>query len=104
MCMIEERMKEVLKNRNVNQKDAAKMLGITAGELSHWFVGRAKIKAEDVKKFCELFDTTPNYLMGFDDEISESDRALLQAFKTMATAQASNNQNKNIPEQTNNER
>lgn len=45
----------------------------------------------------QLWNTKP-------DIITESDRQLLQAFKTMATAQASNSQNQNIPEQTNNER
>ena len=63
MPMLEKRMKEVLKKSNISQKDAAQMLGITPGELSHWFVGRAKIKAEDLKKFCTLFHTTPNYLL-----------------------------------------
>ena len=68
--MLEKRMKEVLKNANVSQKDAAQMLGITPGELSHWFVGRAKIKAEDIKKFCNIFHTSPNYLL--NDELETS--------------------------------
>jgi len=80
--MIEEKMKEVLKKRGILQKEAAKMLGITPGEMSHWFVGRNNIKAEDVKKFCEVFDTTPNYLMGFEDDITESDRQILRYVKS----------------------
>lgn len=76
------------------------MLGVSIGSLNHWLLEKRDPDQETVKKFCEVFNTTPNYLYGFEDEISESDKQLLQAFKTMATAQASNIQNKNIPEQT----
>lgn len=75
------------------------MLGVSVGSLNHWCLEKRQPDQDIIKKFCEIFHTTPNYLYGFDDDISESDRALLQAFKTMATAQASNSQNQNLPEQ-----
>ena len=97
-------MFELLKKQNISQTQASKMLGVSVGSLNHWLLEKREPDQDIIKKFCQIFKTTPNYLYGFDDEISESDKVLLHAFKTMATAQASNNQNKNIPEQTNNER
>lgn len=62
------KMKEFLKSAHIKQIDAAKMLGVTVGELNHWLLGRRTIKAEDIEKFCEVFHTTPNYLMGYEEE------------------------------------
>lgn len=97
--MIGQRMLDVLKQNKISQTDASKLLGVSVGSLNHWLLEKRQPDQDIIKKFCEIFHTTPNYLYGFEDEISESDRALLQAFKTMATAQASNNKNQNLPEQ-----
>lgn len=97
-------MKLALKAAGENQYTASEKLGVSQGGLNLWLNNKRSPSPEEIKKFCELFHTTPNFLYGFDEEISESDRALLQAFKTMATAQTSNNQNQNIPAQTSNER
>ena len=102
--MFGDRMREVIRRQNITNTKAAELLGVSQPRFAQWLSGKNEPSQENIKKFCDIFHTTPNYLFGFDDEISESDRALLQAFKTMATAQASNNQNQNIPEQTKNER
>lgn len=98
--MFGERMRTVLEKENLTTVKAAEMLGVSQPRLAQWLSGKNEPSQENIKRFCELFHTTPNYLFGFDDGISEEDRALLQAFKSMATAQASNIQNQNIPEQT----
>ena len=97
--MFGERMRTIIEKENLTSTKAAEMLGISQPRLAQWLSGKNEPSQENIKKFCELFHTTPNYLFGFEDEITESDRALLQAFKTMATSQTSNNQNQNIPEQ-----
>lgn len=97
--MIGQRMLDVLKKNKISQTEASKLLGVSVGSLNHWCLDKREPDQDIIKKFCEIFHTTPNYLFGFDDEITESDRVLLQAFKTMASAQTSNNQNQNIPEQ-----
>ena len=102
--MLGDMMKAVLKASGETQNTASEKLGISQGGLNLWLNNKRSPSPEEIKKFCEVFNTTPNYLFGFDDGISESDRALLQAFKTLTKAQASNNQNPNIPEQTSNER
>lgn len=98
--MFGDRMRTIIEKENLTTVKAAEMLGISQPRLAQWLSGKNEPSQENIKKFCDLFHTTPNYLFGFDDDISDSDRALLQAFKTMATAQTSNNQNQNLPEQT----
>lgn len=85
--MINEKMKQILKSKKVSQIDASKMLGVEVGRLNHWLIGRRQPSIESIKKFCEVFDTTPNYLMGFEDDISDQDRAILKAVKSVAGIQ-----------------
>lgn len=93
-------MKLVLKSCGETQYTASEKLGVSQGGLNLWLNNKRAPSPEEIKKFCELFHTTPNYLYGFEDEITESDRQLLQAFKAMATASKGDSLNKNIPEQT----
>ena len=87
--MFGEKMRSVLEKNHLTTVKAAEMLGVSQPRLAQWLSGKNEPSQENIKKFCELFDTTPNYLFGFNDDISEEDRALLQAFKTMATAKTS---------------
>lgn len=98
--MIGEKIKKVLEKNNITQTSVAKKMGVSVACVNQWIADKRDISNKDIKKFCELFNTTPNYLYGFEDEITESDRHLLQAFKAMATASTGDNLNKNIPEQT----
>lgn len=102
--MFGENIRKVIERENMTVTDAAKIMGISQPRLAQWISGKNEPSQENIKKFCKLFHTTPNFLFGFEDEITESDRHLLQAFKAMATASTGDSLNKNIPEQTNRER
>ena len=80
--MINEKMKHLINKRGISQIEAAKMLGIEVGRLNHWLIGRRQPNIENIKKFCEVFGSTPNYLMGFEDDITDTDRQLLKIIKS----------------------
>lgn len=82
--MIGEKMKAAIKAANENQYTASEKLGVSQGGLNLWLNGKRNPTPEDIKKFCEVFHTTPNFLFGFE-EISEQDKALLAAVKSLAT-------------------
>jgi transcriptional regulator with XRE-family HTH domain len=98
--MFGENIRKVIERENMTATDAAKLMGISQPRLAQWISGKNEPSQENIKKFCMLFHTTPNFLFGFEDDITASDRQLLQAFKAMATASTGDNLNKNISEQT----
>lgn len=69
---IGDRMREVLKKRDFSNTQAAKMMGISQPRLALWLSGKNEPGQESIKLFCKLFDTTPNYLMGFEDRKCQS--------------------------------
>ena len=85
--MINDQMKKILKSKGVSQTEASKMLGVEVGALNHWLIGRRQPNIDIIKKFCDVFETTPNYLMGFDEDITDQDRAILKAVKSVAGLQ-----------------
>lgn len=88
--MIGEKMKAAIKAANENQYTASEKLGVSQGGLNLWLNGKRNPTPEDIKKFCEVFHTTPNFLFGFE-EISEQDKALLAAVKSLATPKKTEN-------------
>ena len=61
-------MKLVLKAIGENQYTASEKMGISQGGLNLWLNNKRTPSPEDIKKFCELFNTTPNYLMNDERE------------------------------------
>ena len=51
-----EDLKEVRKERNLKQKDVAKMLGISAQSYNQYETGKRKPKHETILKLCDVLD------------------------------------------------
>ena len=66
--MIGDKMREVLHKHNLTNTKAAEMMGISQPRLALWLSGRNEPSQEHIKKFCDLFNTTPNYLMYGESE------------------------------------
>jgi transcriptional regulator with XRE-family HTH domain len=107
-----------LKELGKTKKELAESINVNPVRLTDYENGIWRFQVDHIKPVADFLNFDRMALLDFisgditeeqlwntkPDIITESDRALLQAFKTMATAQASNNQNQNIPEQTKNER
>ena len=85
--MIGDKMREVLKKHNLTNTKAAEMMGISQPRLALWLSGKNEPSQESIKKFCKMFNTTPNYLMDFEEELTDQDRAILNAVKSVAGLQ-----------------
>ena len=66
--MIGDKMREVLEKHNLTNTKAAEMMGISQPRLAQWLSGKNEPSQESIKKFCELFDTTPNFLINGESE------------------------------------
>ena len=67
----QDRMKEVMLNRNITQSELSKATGITQSSISDWMRGKYLPKQDKVDIIAKALDVTPSYLMGWNspDEV-----------------------------------
>lgn len=62
-----ERLIEVLKTSKYSQKELAKMLNISEGNISNWKKGLNLPSVELLYKLCKLLGESADYLLGLSD-------------------------------------
>lgn len=67
MTIFQDRLKELRTERNLSQKDLAKILGTTNSSICDWETNRAQPDMEMLIKLADYFDTTVDYLLGRTD-------------------------------------
>lgn len=63
-----EKLKELRIEKELTQKDLAKMLNVRNTTISAWEKDIAEPPYETLRKIAVLFDTTADYLLGLEDE------------------------------------
>lgn len=58
METVEEKVQEYLKSNGISQKYFASLIGISPSNLTAMFVGKRKMKACELIKFCEHYGIT----------------------------------------------
>ena len=53
--------------RGLSQRDLAIKLAKSPNAISSWELGNTSPSIDDLMKICELFDVTPNQILGWDD-------------------------------------
>ncbi|MBO5934378.1 MAG: helix-turn-helix transcriptional regulator [Clostridia bacterium] len=61
------RLTDLRKEKNLSQKEAASCLGVSQALLSHYEKGIRECKLDFLKKACDYYDVTSDYLLGFSD-------------------------------------
>lgn len=64
------KLKELRRNRNMLQKDVAKVLNVSISTVSMWEVGSNQPSGDDIKKIANYFGVSTDYLL--DNEDSKS--------------------------------
>ncbi len=62
------RMKEVREEAGLKQKDVAEILKVTKGSYSMWECGADTIPLRRLNQFCNYFDVSIDYIVGFNDK------------------------------------
>ncbi len=62
------RMKEIREEKGLKQKDVAQALGVTKGSYSMWECGADTIPLRRLNEFCNLFDVSIDYVVGFNNK------------------------------------
>ena len=62
------RMKEIREEAGLKQKDVANILGVTKGSYSMWECGADTIPLKRLNQFCNYFNVSIDYIVGFNDK------------------------------------
>lgn len=62
------RLKDLREDRDLSQKDIAKMLNISQTNYSKYELNKINIPLETLKKLAYLFDTSIDYILGITNE------------------------------------
>lgn len=62
------RIKELRAERNLSLRDFSDIIKIPRSTISLYELGTRDIKFESLKKLCDFFEVTSDYLLGFSEE------------------------------------
>lgn len=68
MYMQFPRMKEIREEAGLKQKDIADTMGVTKGSYSMWECGVDTIPLRRLNQFCNYFNVSIDYVVGFSDK------------------------------------
>ena len=90
---LQRRIKDLIEDRDITQKQLAKELGITESTMSGYLTGKARIPAWLVEQCAQYFRVTTDYLYGLTDEtrqtlaLSPAEEKLILDFRTLSRDQ-----------------
>ncbi len=61
--MFNEKLKAARKQRDLSQKELAKLIGVQAQTIGRWETGKSKPNLETLNKLCEILDVTLHYFI-----------------------------------------
>ena len=66
--MTGERIKKLRKEKGLTQQQLGEMLGVQKSAIAKYENGRVpNLKKETLSRLAEIFNVTPNYLLGIDE-------------------------------------
>lgn len=73
--MFGERLRRLRIENSVKQAELGEFLGVTSNTISNWELGVTSPNPETIEKIVKYFNTTPNYLFGFnEDDLEKIDK------------------------------
>lgn len=63
------RIRNIREDRDLTQEEIGKLIQKTQQGYNHIETGRAELKIEDLKKLCEFYNISADYIIGLIDEI-----------------------------------
>lgn len=88
------KLSEIRKEKGFSQKEFARLLGISPGNLCEWEKGRIEPSIFYLRKISELLKISVDYLLGLEDDfgnisvnnnagLTENEKRLLKAFNVL---------------------
>lgn len=89
---IGERIAKFRKLTGMNQKELAKMIGVSNSRVSNWEQGINRPDADMLAKLCTALQVTPSLLLGLkltQDELNEKEWRVIRAYRSKTDMQKS---------------
>ena len=77
--MFGERLKALRLAKGISQGDLGKRLGVTKQTVSNWEIENATPALDMFQSIVRLFDTTPNYMLGYEQYVGLDITGLTEA-------------------------
>lgn len=78
------RIKDLRDEMHMKQDDLAVALSVSRQSISNYEIGSRQLDPETIRRLCEIFGVTADYLLGFSSQrtaqISDEDAALVAAY------------------------
>ena len=100
--MFGERLSEIRKDNGDRQEDLAEKLCVSKHTVSSWEQGKTMPPAETIKRICELYDISSDYLLGLipwdiayeytrrQSDFTEEERAKIKEYEQFIIFQRQN--------------
>lgn len=98
---IEQRLKEIMKIRNINLSKLSDISKISKSSLHSYLQGKNKPKQNNIYRLAQALNVSESYLMGWTDEISPNTNSIIEKLTTTAKQLNEENQNKTYQYATN---
>ena len=80
------RLRQLRAEKQLRQADLAKLLNVTSMTISRYESGESDIDSATIRRLCQIFGCTADYLLGLSSlpspELSEEETALLLAWRS----------------------
>lgn len=70
--MYGQRIRELRNERNLTQTELAKLLNTTQKSISKYEIESIDISTETLKRLCQIFNVTADYIIGISDDYGTS--------------------------------
>lgn len=87
---IGNRIRKCRENRGLNQKDFAKLIGVSNSRVSNWEQGINRPDADILVAICKTLNVSPSELLDVrlsSDELNDQERKVIMAYRTKTELQ-----------------
>lgn len=84
MSDLKENLKILMEEKNINRKQLAEAIGISASALNGYFNNGLFPISDILIRMSEFFDCSINYILGFSDvELNKTDRSFIDSYNSL---------------------
>lgn len=67
---INERLREILEDKDTNQTELAEAIGVNRKQIGRWIRGEQEMGINKLKDICMYFEISSDYLLGLPDTLN----------------------------------
>ena len=77
------RIKELRKRRSITQEELAEALGLDHSTIAKYELGTRSVKIDTIRKMCDYFGCTMDYLMAQPEQPTSDDEGIIAAYHAL---------------------